>query len=341
MKVQWHITERCNLRCKHCYHERYEDPKFPNGASLIEFPEWAYTINQIKTWAINYNAHHKCNQTLHVDVTGGEPFVHKDMDYLIPMLYSNTEWFTYGVMTNGLLITDKRAELLAKTNCHRVQVSLDGTEAVHDKIRGDGNFKKVLDSIKLLKDYGLFTSISFTATSQNYKSFYDVAQIVCDSGADVLWSDRLIPSNVADKSWALSVEQTKEYLELMHKAMTKFNFEGSNFRVDLCRALQFLMTGEEPYKCAAGFDFITLMPNGDVYPCRRLPINVGNIYHESLWDIWLNNKIMKALRSTKSECANSNCAFKNTCDGGLRCLSYAVTKDPFAKDPGCPIVERK
>jgi radical SAM protein with 4Fe4S-binding SPASM domain len=79
------------------------------------------------------------------------------------------------------------------------------------------------------------------------------------------------------------------------------------------------------------------MPDGTVYPCRRMPINLGNLKERPLSDIYFNHGVNKQLRddnvSIPEDC--DGCSFKKKCGGGLKCLSYALTGKFNVKDKDC------
>ncbi len=77
------------------------------------------------------------------------------------------------------------------------------------------------------------------------------------------------------------------------------------------------------------------MPNGDPYPCRRMPIRVGNILETPLSELY-NCEMFRDLRN-KNRISEpcQDCLYAGACRGGLRCLSYAMSGDPFKTDPGC------
>jgi len=78
------------------------------------------------------------------------------------------------------------------------------------------------------------------------------------------------------------------------------------------------------------------MLDGTLYPCRRLPHNVGNVNMSPLKELYINSTFLKKLRSEDIEIGGcTDCIYKKLCQGGLKCLSYAMTGDPFKKDPGC------
>ena len=91
--------------------------------------------------------------------------------------------------------------------------------------------------------------------------------------------------------------------------------------VTMHRSLQFLVGGGQPYHCTAGDSLITVQPNGDVYPCRRLPIRVGNLMETPLAELYYSSDLLCALRDRN--CVSQGCEacyFARLCRGGLKCL---------------------
>jgi radical SAM protein with 4Fe4S-binding SPASM domain len=75
-----------------------------------------------------------------------------------------------------------------------------------------------------------------------------------------------------------------------------------------------------------------VLSDGTVYPCRRLPIPIGNI-KEGIENIYFENQVMKDLRDfNKLECGS--CSRVGFCRG-CRAVAYAMTGDYLAKDPNC------
>ena len=101
------------------------------------------------------------------------------------------------------------------------------------------------------------------------------------------------------------------------------------------RALQFQMTNDFAYGCTAGDTLLTVMENGDLVPCRRMPIVVGNLLKDNMYDLYKNNKILKELRKNIIPDDCKHCEHSEMCHGGLKCLTYAIYKDLNHKDVGC------
>lgn len=101
------------------------------------------------------------------------------------------------------------------------------------------------------------------------------------------------------------------------------------------RSLQFQITNDLAYGCTAGDTLLTVMENGDLVPCRRIPIVVGNLFETNMWELYKNNEILKDLRKKKIPDECSECEHSEMCYGGLKCLTYAMYKDLNYKDYGC------
>ena len=330
--LQWHITERCNLRCAHCYQESYASAELPIQG-LLEI------LEQFKRFLQTPCAAGRPPMRGHITVTGGEPFVRRDFPDLLEILASYRKLFSFAILTNGTLINAEKAHWLQHLGVRFVQVSLEGSQATHDRIRGRGNFERTVEAIRHLVKARVCTLISFTAHRGNYREFEEVARLGRRLHVARVWADRLIPcgSGTDLVDLLLTPEETRELFETMKgvrdnaKRFWLFNCTEIGMR----RALQFLVGGGRPYSCTAGDTLVTVMPNGDLYPCRRMPIRVGNLLETPLSELY-DCDLFQDLRDPDRVSADcQSCAYARLCRGGLKCLSYAVTGDPFQTDPGC------
>jgi len=116
----------------------------------------------------------------------------------------------------------------------------------------------------------------------------------------------------------------------------RFFRRGKQTDVAMSRALQFLALTAIPYTCIAGDRLITVLPNGDLYPCRRMPIKAGNVLETPLSELYATSEVFQSLRDdNRLNETCRKCTFGKMCRGGLKCLSYARHNDPFKGDPGC------
>ena len=188
-----------------------------------------------------------------------------------------------------------------------------------------------------MRKHNIYTSISFTATRLNYKEFPQVVKFARKYKVNNVWSDRYIPlGDSKDKKLTLNFKQTRKYLNIMYKEKNKLaKIKNNQTNISMYRALQFQMTNDFAYGCTAGDTLLTVMENGDLVPCRRMPIVVGNLFKTKMYDLYENNIILKELRNKKIPEECQECEFSEMCHGGLKCLTFALYNDFDHKDIGC------
>lgn len=331
--LQWHITERCNLRCAHCYQSTY------SGREL-QFSDLLKVLHQFKD-LLNLWRRQAGRLPVrgHITVTGGEPFIRRDFLDLLEVFAANRRHFSFAILTNGSFIDAAMARRLRKLGPVFVQVSIEGTQTTHDRIRGPGNFDRTVSALKHLVRERIRTFISFTAHRANFREFTEVARLGRKLRVSRVWADRLIPSGtgLGLQEQMFTPDETREFFEIMLKARNEARRHWfRRTEIAMHRALQFLVVGGKPYHCTAGDTLVTVQPNGDLYPCRRMPIRVGNLMETPLAELYYESSLFRALRNRN--CISDGCqgcSYSKLCRGGLKCLSYVMTGDPFKADPGC------
>jgi radical SAM protein with 4Fe4S-binding SPASM domain len=325
---QWHITNRCNNRCVHCYQDSYEDEQ-------SDLSDLMQVLEQYRELLTHFNSHSSSPVKGHITVTGGEPFTHPHFMDLLHRFREDRELYSFAILTNGSFIDRTMAKSLKNFSPSFVQVSIDGTRKTHDELRVKGDYARTLTALRELIKEGIPTLISFTAHRKNFREFPSVAKIGRKIGVNKVWSDRLIPEGNGREigEMVLTQEETREYVQILKNERDKSHLFSKTV-IGMERALQFLESGSIPYHCSAGDCLITVLPNGDLLPCRRLPIKVGNVHENSLINLY-NNPIFCKLRSADGGETCSGCLYQNLCRGGLRCLAYAVCGELDTGDPGC------
>ena len=325
--LQIHITGFCNCRCKHCYLD--ENPDEMSVAQL------KIVLEQYREFISFWQNQHGRRLRPYVNITGGEPLMHKQIFDVLDLMDAYRDVFEFRLLSNGTVLNERLLARLQQLNLLCVQVSLDGDEALHDGLRGEGNFKAVVRGLDRLYAYGIPSKVSFTAHADNYRSFGEVARICREHHVDSLWSDRYIPCGGHSELRSLTPMQTKEYVELLQAERVNPHNRQNKLRILNRRSLQFLKSGEYPYHCTAGQNAIAVDDKGDVYPCRRMTIKCGNVFRDSLQEIYMNAPAFLILRNAgiPEQCAS--CQHVSFCRGGSKCLSYALFGCTNEKDPGC------
>jgi radical SAM protein with 4Fe4S-binding SPASM domain len=334
--LQWHLTERCNLRCRHCYQDGYLGPELALPGLLAIVEQFTALLERIER--------ERAPRAVrgHINLTGGEPFARDDLFELLDVLARGHERFSYAILTNGTQIDAATARRLRPLGPKFVQVSIEGDAPANDAVRGVGVFDRTLAALEHLNREGIPTVVAFTAHRGNLGEFGSVARAAGRLRVAKVWADRLIPCGQGGAlgDALLDPDQTRELFEAMHAARREAGRRLSRTEVSLGRALQFLVGGGTPYRCVAGEDLVAVQPNGDLLPCRRLPIPVGNLTTAPLTELYYQSEVFRALRRHRVSEGCEDCRFARQCRGGLRCLAYAMTGDPFQVDPGCWLAHR-
>jgi len=330
MLFQWHVTDRCNLHCSHCYQDddSHSDLTWNEHLTILEHILSFIRLCQDRNNGRPFRAH--------VTVTGGEPFVRDDFIPLLERLYAERQFFSLAILTNGTVLTPAVVNSLKKVQPGFVQVSIDGTRSTHDRIRGNGSYDRAIVGLKCLVNAGIPTYISFTAQRVNYRDFPAVARLGRQLGVTRVWADRMVPCGRGGETAEnlLTPTETREFFALMQRGQKSSWLKRS--QVKLHRSLQFTVTGDQPYRCSAGDTLVTILANGDVCPCRRMPLVVGNIFQEPLAHLYGSSELFLGLRDRERMSKGcKSCFYARNCAGGSRCIAYAVYGDLYRADPGC------
>jgi len=326
MFLQFHVTRDCNLRCKHCY-----DPgaRFTDGDELST-SECSAVIKEFASFLL-LNGRPGV-----VYITGGEPLLRGDIDELLDTC--RKFGMATRLLTNGTLIDDDVAEKLKASQVTAVQVSLDGLKGTHDEIRGTGSYDKAVAGIRALVDKGIPVTVMTTAGRHNAKEIPALWSECVKMGVRRLAFGRLVPTGRGEKLSDM-VLTPNECLELFNsvRAFESKNNGGTEIvkRDPLWRMFDGRRHDDCTLSgCSIGLNGLCILQNGDVLPCRRLPIVLGNIRRESMYSIWTRSGLLEDLRERRLEGACGSCALRTRC-GGCRGIAHATTGNLHAADPQC------
>lgn len=318
--LQWHLTDRCNLRCRHCYRDEQKE-----DLSLEE-------LRNILHQYVNFLAY--LGKRGRVQFCGGEPL-------LSPHVYTIIGECTRlriptRILSNGTLITADMARRIVDSGCRLVQVSLEGEEKVHDAIRGQGSFQRAQQGIEAARTAGIQVTVAMTVSCENRDQVMAVARFA-EEHADRVGFHRLVPlGNGAEmRDGILTPPELQAMMEEIHHFKKGAHIDVP-LRDPLWRAYFNPRAGgcNGVSGCSAGYNGLTVESNGDVYPCRRLPIVLDNIQERSFQEIW-HSEILEQLRDRdclKGRCGA--CRLRWLC-GGCRGIPYALTGDYLGEDPQC------
>ncbi|MDO8648013.1 MAG: radical SAM protein [Candidatus Diapherotrites archaeon] len=327
--VEFELTNKCNLACKHCYAN--SGSKFAKELDLREVKEILNQINQAGVPLVCF--------------TGGEPLLRPDFFDILS--HAKRIGLVTIVTTNGTLITKEKARKFKELGTDYIRISLDGASIkTHDWLRGiPGAYKRTVQGIRNSIEAGNKTGIGTVLIQENVHELENLIDLAAQLGCTDINAIPLIESGRAKSTLnkeihEMSNEQKKKNEELI-VAKAK-EYEGKmllNFldldHIRRVKGSSKHFVGWAQGGCAAGRTVCVINPNGEIRPCITLRLNVGSLQKQKFVKIWKNSKIMEELKNrslVKGSCGK--CESKYTC-GGCRAAAYDKFGDYLESDPGC------
>lgn len=334
--LQWHITNECDQRCAHCYiwqkHEKiglYEVTSISKANHIIR--KFIMFCREI-------------NMNPYISITGGDPLLHKDIWSILSLLKDNGIKFT--ILGNPYHLSEKTAKMLRNFGCVSYQMSLDGLKTIHDSIRGrQGSFEETVSKIHTLNENNIKSMIMTTVSLLNIKDIPKVVEVCVNNGVKNFAFSRYCPTH-GDTQYNIPPQTYRIFLSKMWDVYKKYLNEGTNFALKDHLWVPFLYENnlyalsdhKEPKDivldgCNCGISHMTLLPNGEVYACRRFKSSVGNINNSSFKEIFFSERMNSYRNITKLEGCNK-CELLYYCRG-CHAVSAGMTGNYFTKDPQC------
>lgn len=329
--IQWHITDECDQRCKHCYIFSERQPRIvstPRG-------ELERTYSQIKKLC------EKINRAPYIYLTGGDPILHPHFWELLQMFRADKTRFC--IMGNPFHLTDEVCARMKECGCVKYQLSLDGLEKTHDSFRKPGSFRATLDAIGTIKRAGMWCAVMSTVSKTNMNEIPALIDLADEYGVDVYAVGRYCPTSAAkayDRNVHISPLEYRDFLQRCweryeaHKnSKTAFQLKDHLWALFLWEKGLLKADGNAEGGCNCGKNHITILPGGDVYACRRMESKIGNVNGGDLYAIWTGAAADAYRQYDRFEkCAK--CELKAVCRG-CPAVAYGYTGDMYAADPQC------
>lgn len=272
-----------------------------------------------------------------VNITGGEPFLKKELFELLAYLDNHKEIAQLIIITNGSLIDGGRIKKLKEIKkLSQIKISLDGaTASSNDAIRGVGSFDKAIDATRLLKASGFSVIVMFTAMKSNLGEVKGLYELCQNLKLDGLILERFFPLGEGAKLKDELLDR-QDWFNLVKIVFDLTSEPYVEEEIVSQRAfwVRFLKTKVELWgaSCNVGQDYFCIMPNADVYPCRRFTLGLGNLSESSLAEI-IKSPLLTDIINGKREGRCAECDILDC--WGCPALSYLLTGDYHSQDLQC------
>lgn len=305
-EIGFHITNRCNLKCKHCL--------FESGVTSIVEMETNEIFNFLHALAEANNNKGRLN------IYGGEPLLRNDIFDIIEK--ARNEGFFVEIATN-CNFPKKRLERLIESRPQNITVDIDGMNASHDWLRNcEGHFNKVIQSIKLFVEAGIFTTATIVVHRKNIAELLSVLKLCNYISVSKVNIYLMTPSGRGRYLRDIVVGPT-EWLDLQKVVLNWYEKEMPNYKMRWQVAYernltmshkQVLLSCEHEYR---GKAFVRC--DGTMYSCPLLTGSTyafGNVCRENLPDLLTQRRV------------NSFTNYQ-----GCPALSFHVYADAIKADP--------
>lgn len=263
MVIDWDITNRCNLLCRHCClnaGNTYIDISKEDCLDIVD------KLIKLKPVSIN--------------ISGGEPLVRSDFEEIITRLRAGYSG-KLSLMTNAILIDKKKAEFISK-NFNSVSVSLDGyDEETCAIIRGGGVFARSVKGIERLNNAGIKKiNASMVVTKATIDHKEDFITLCGKIGVEPCFRRLDLIGRAKEELADLTVDE-----EEMIYSEARYDEEGT------------LIEKEMPvraFSCRAAFGQFQIDYKGNIYPCQALmddPLKLGNVLEIFDLNDYLRNRL--------------------------------------------------
>lgn len=302
IKIQWKITNKCNLKCKHCYLGKLDGFELP----FEKADEIADTI-------INSNV-------MEVTISGGECLTYKGIEKIIKKLLING--IKVDVFTNALLlknVLDKIDSDILNKSALLFYVSVDGLKSSHEQIRGKDIFDKTIENIKYAIEKGYPVVTNTVINKINYCDIMDMIVLLKQMGVKDVQLSNLIVQGSADNSMKISLSEQmalKEKINDLYKEHPEFGYiyysevpdsDGVRKVYSLSNGKKDFI-GNDNWKCTAGVARVTIDSNGKVYCCPFIKDSyLGDLNKENLSEVWDNVNRFKFLKRLSEENTDRVC----------------------------------
>ncbi len=315
--LQWHITQVCDLHCRHCYDR--------SDRTTMELEEAIRVLDDLYDFCADNNVFTQ------VTFTGGNPLLYPHFNELYKE--AADRGFLTAVLGNPMP-RHRIEEMLTIQKPEFYQVSLEGLQEHNDYIRGQGHFDRIFAFLDLLAELDIYSMVMLTLTRANMGEVLELAELLRNR-VDLFTFNRLAMVGEGADLASVQPEDFPAFLERYMEASIDnpcMSLKDNFFNLLRHKKSMPYVGGCAGYGCGAAFNFVSLLPDGEVHACRKLPSPIGNICKQSFSEIY-HSEIARRYRAGSSAC--KDCEIRPVC-GGCLAVSYGFGKDIFNElDPYC------
>jgi len=315
--LQWHVTQACDLHCKHCYDR--------SAISPLTLEQGITILDQFREFVLKQNVHGQ------VTFTGGNPLLYAHFTEL----YQEAAKRNFSIAILGNPTTKETIESLqAIQPLSFYQVSLEGLPEHNDSIRGEGHFERIMAFLEILDELSIYSMVMLTLTRENMGQVLALAEVLRGK-VDLFTFNRLSQTGEGAALATAAKEEYRDFLkEYLVAAKINSTMALKDNLINIIKAENHekAFGGCTGFGCGAAFNFCSILPNGDMHACRKFQSPIGNVLESSLLELY-RSEAAERYRLGPEECRG--CKIRPVCGGCQAVIQSSGLDISLDKDPYC------
>jgi MoaA/NifB/PqqE/SkfB family radical SAM enzyme/SAM-dependent methyltransferase len=316
-----HITNRCNLSCRHCLFT-----SGPNSDDELPGEEIIRRVDEASALGCRVFA-----------LTGGEPFVHPQFDTIVRHILADPSHHV-AVLTNGMTLSRQLAEVDWDRQRFHLQISVDGLPERHDSLRGAGMFARLQQQLDWLRQHQFPFTLSMCVEQDNVADMAAVVDLAADCGAGNVHFMWYFVRGRGEAEQVPSVDRLYHHL---CEAIERAEQRGVSIdNLDALKTQVFAPAGTIHDGSGSGWESVAIGPDGHLYPSAAL-VGVEALktpLNGSLQQVWQHSAVLESVRN--SSCRQWDSPWRYLLGGGDIDHSFIHGGTFVGNDPYLPLYEK-
>lgn len=315
------LTPCCNLSCKMCYVRLSKEEQEKQGG-LRSAAEWLRIAEEARDQGL-----------LFLLLTGGEPFIRKDLPELVKGLQKLG--IVVSLNSNGTLINEKTVEWLKRTPPSRINITLYGfSNETYQQLSGipDG-FDRVMKALTLLKEAGIAVKLNCSVTPLNVQDMPAIIRFATENEYPLQITTYMFPPLRRDENQVghnMRFNPEEAALHLVRAQKMQYGIESIERSLRQCEEMvdntdedcQLELSKEgDKVLCTAGRGSFWITWKGELSACGMIPHQGNDVFETGFSEAW--KKIVEETDAVRLPVTCRDCSLKEAC---RPCMAMTLTE---------------
>lgn len=319
-KLRISVTDICNLSCKHCFAKAH--------AKHMDYGLFKKAVDDL------FDMH---GEDSIISYMGGEPMLYPHA--VESVYYITGKNMKVSFTTNGYRVDMEKLKKIKQAGEVVLAVSLDGPEEFHNFNRGKADSYseavKTIEAVSGMQDVVVISLPIFKESTD----FFDFYRSLLKQYKCMLRFSRFVP--VGRGQGILDQMASRNDYDAFFRFAGECNTEAGRLCVDIMDPFfPNPINGNRIRSCTCGKKIAFINTDGEVWPCWRMQLTLGDLKSQHLRDILANPIIDDYMDESMLKGSCAVCQNKNVCKGGCHAVPYTLFGDYHGEDPQCPSFKR-